>query len=69
MPGCRQFVGLDFNVVFPVAATPANFALGIPSNPVLAGVRVATQAATFSTGLNALGALATNGLLLVLDLQ
>ena len=68
MPGCRQFVGLDFNVVFPVQGTSANFALAVPSNPLLAGVRVSTQSATFSTGFNSLGVLASNGLLLVLDL-
>jgi hypothetical protein len=68
MPGCRQYVGLDFTNIFVVSGTSASVPLGVPNNPALAGVRVQCQSATFSSGLNALGVLASNGLTLVLDL-
>ena len=47
----------------------ASVPLNVPNNPALAGVRVQCQSATFSSGLNALGVIASNGLTLVLDLQ
>jgi hypothetical protein len=69
MPGCRQYVGLDSTMVFVVTGATASVPLGVPNIPALAGVRVQCQSATFSSGINALGVIASNGLTLVLDLQ
>jgi hypothetical protein len=68
MPGCRQYVGLDFTSIFAVSGATASMPLSVPNNAALAGVRVQTQSATFTPGLNPLGVLSSNGLTLVLDL-
>jgi hypothetical protein len=68
MPGCRQYVGLDFTSIFTVSGSSASMPLSVPNNAALAGVRVQTQSATFTPGLNPLGVLSSNGLTLVLDL-
>lgn len=69
MPGCRQYVGLDTTRVFLVAGSSASVALNIPNLPGLGGLHVFSQSATFSTGFNPLGVIASNGVNLKLDIN
>jgi hypothetical protein len=62
MPSCFQYVGLDFANVFVPAAGTGTFMFSVPNNAGLTGLRFFCQSATFSTGVNALGVLASNGL-------
>lgn len=63
MPGCLQFVNLAGAVsqVFIVSGTSANTPLFIPNLPQLNGVLVFAQSASFSSGFNPLGVIASNG--------
>lgn len=69
MAGCRQFVGLDASTVFVVSGPSSVRALAIPGNNALAGLRVYSQSATFTIGVNPLGVLASNGVALALDIN
>jgi hypothetical protein len=69
MPGCRQFVGLDTTLTFfPVSGT-GSVSLFIPNVPVYAGLHLYSQGAAFVAGVNPLGALASNGVDLKLDIN
>lgn len=69
MPGCNQFVGLDSTSVFFTAGPTTTFPFingGIPNLPAFNGVLVFGQVATFTSGYNGLGVIASNGLRLLL---
>ena len=61
MPGCFQYVGLDFANLFVPAGGTGSFPFSVPNNAGLAGFHFYCQSATFSNGVNALGVLASNG--------
>jgi len=62
MPGCDQNVSIDATRFFTLAGNPAPFVFGVPNNPGFTGVLLQAQALVVSPGVNALGALTSNGL-------
>ena len=65
MPGCRQHVGMDLVAAFLPASGTANHSFAVPTMTALLGAHVYTQGIVFTPGVNALGALTSNGV----DLQ
>ena len=69
MPGCHQYLGIDASQAWlplnGVGSTP----FAIPNVPAFAGIEIKTQGAALVPGVNALGALSSNGLRLVLDVN
>ncbi len=69
MPGCLQYASLDVpQLLVPsggIAAT--NFV--VPANPAFAGVAVKAQGAALVPGVNAAGAIVSNGMRLTIDVQ
>ena len=61
MPGCLQHVGLDTATAFLPSGASGTVGFLVPNNPVLSGLHVFCQSATFSPGVNLLGVLASNG--------
>jgi hypothetical protein len=62
-------VGLDSSVVIVASGGSASRGISLPNNPSYAGMHIYSQSAAFSTGANALGVVASNGLNLGLNLQ
>ena len=69
MPGCHQYVSIDASQVWIAAGGVGSTNFSIPNNPGLAGVEIKTQGAALVPGINALGALTTNGLKHTLDIN
>lgn len=61
MQGCYQLANLDSKLLFVTPGPIATSALPIPNNTALLGLVLYSQAATFSSGFNALGILSSNG--------
>ncbi len=65
MPGCFQYVGLDATHV--LFGTPSvSLPMTMPTNPSWIGAEVVCQTASLVPGVNALGAISSNGLSLLL---
>jgi hypothetical protein len=64
-PGCSQLVTPDVNVVF-VSAGAASYSqpFAIPNSPGYVGLVLYVQSAAFTSGLNSLGVVMSNGLAL-----
>jgi hypothetical protein len=63
-PGCSQYlasIGTSLLFLTPTTA-PASVALAIPNNAGLVGMTLAAQSLLLTPGVNALGALTSNGL-------
>jgi hypothetical protein len=61
MPGCRQYVGFDVvSLLLPVGGV-ATQVLSIPNDPSFTGLVILGQSVAIVPGVNALGALASNG--------
>jgi hypothetical protein len=69
MPGCSQYVSLDVSSIWFPAGGAGTTPFNIPNTSALAGVQVNSQSAAIVPGVNALGALSSNGLRLVLDVN
>jgi hypothetical protein len=69
MPGCRQYVGLDTSLTFFPAGGTGTVPLNIPNVAAFAGLHLFSQGASFTSGFNALGVLAANGIDLKLDIN
>lgn len=67
MPSCRQFVAADAIAAWIPQNGIGATAFAIPSAPSLAGIRVHSQGAALVPGVNVAGAVASNGLHLVID--
>ncbi|GAB4138204.1 MAG: hypothetical protein Fur0037_03800 [Planctomycetota bacterium] len=61
MTGCWQLTNLDAKLLFLTPSPVVPFALPIPNNTGLLGLVIYSQAATFSSGYNPLGVVASNG--------
>jgi hypothetical protein len=67
MPGCFQYLSIDASAIwFPVGSTGSTV-FPLPSSIGFAGVQVKTQSAALVPGINALGAITSNGVRLTLD--
>jgi hypothetical protein len=61
MPGCQQYVGFDVvSLLLPVGGV-ATQVLSIPNDPSFTGLVILGQSVAIVPGVNALGALASNG--------
>ena len=69
MPGCNQYLSIDASQVWVPVNGSGSTNFPIPSDPAFAGVEIKTQGATLAPGVNALGALSTNGVKHVLDIN
>jgi hypothetical protein len=65
-PDCTQWINLFVNQLFLVGGSTTSVGLPIPNTPSLAGVVLQSQAAVLSPGVNALGAVVSNGAALTL---
>lgn len=62
MPGCFQYSSQEFTYLLIPSGTTATWTLPVPTGAVWAGRHMFAQAASLSTGVNALGALSSNGI-------
>ena len=69
MPGCYQYVSIDASQVWLAAGGVGSTNFSIPNVAGLAGVEIKTQGAALVPGINALGALTTNGMKHVIDIN
>ena len=69
MPGCNQYLSLDTSVVLVPAGGAASYTITAPTSTGFAGVSIFAQSAMLVPGVNALGALASNGLQLRFDIN
>jgi hypothetical protein len=69
MPRCYQHIGLDVVVPFLPSGSAFLLPLSLPADPNFAGFIVQNQSAMLVPGINALGAVSSNGLELLLDLN
>ena len=67
LAGCFQFAGLDYLEAYVVAQPTAAIQFAAPNAPSLAGLHVYAQAFSFAAGVNAFGAITSNGVDLLLD--
>jgi hypothetical protein len=69
MPGCFQHLNVDSTSIWlPVGATGST-SFPLPNNPGLAGVTIRTQSAALVPGINPVGAITSNAVRLVLDVN
>ncbi|MBL8753922.1 MAG: hypothetical protein JNK15_11550 [Planctomycetes bacterium] len=61
MPGCGLRASLDFLDPFISAGSAHAYSLGLPNNPALLNLHIYTNAAVLLPGVNAFGALTSNG--------
>lgn len=62
MPGCQQYTSLDVSLVNLLnGMTTMSNTVPVPNNAALIGLTVYSQAATLSPGINAFGAITSNG--------
>lgn len=69
MPGCFQYVGADATQIWFPAGGAGSLTWALPTSAAFAGVEVKTQSAALVPGINATGAITSNGLRLTLDLN
>jgi len=69
MNGCYQYCSQEFTWLAVLGGSTYNFQLGIPTGSFWTGTEMFSQAATLTPGVNALGALASNGIALKFDTQ
>ena len=69
MPGCSQYVQFFSSSVWLPTSGTGSTPFNIPNSNVYAGVQVTTQAAAIVQGVNPFGALASNGLRLLIDIN
>ncbi len=69
MPGCYQYVSIDASQVWIAAGGVGSTNFSIPNVAGLAGVEIKTQGAALVPGINTLGALSTNGLKHIIDIN
>ena len=69
MPGCYQYVSIDASQVWVPAGGVGSTNFNIPNVPGFAGVEIKTQGVALVPGVNALGALSSNGVKLTLDVN
>lgn len=62
MPGCFQYAGLDVNQGLGFTNPTSSVPFVLPNNMLFAGIALRSQSAAFVPGVNALGALSSNGL-------
>ncbi|MEO6594749.1 MAG: hypothetical protein ABIP94_08350 [Planctomycetota bacterium] len=68
MPGCRLFLNLDVTSTLLLNGGPSVFMQAIPNMNSLIGVRIFAQSFVFVPGANALGLIASNGVILTIGL-
>ncbi len=69
MPGCSQYGTADASQVWIPVGGAGSTPFALPSSPAFAGISVITQAVALVPGINATGALTSNAMLLVLDVN
>lgn len=69
MPGCSQYVSADANVVWVPTSGTGSAPFSVPNDPGLAGIEIKSQSACLVSGVNTLGALSSNGVKLVIDVN
>jgi hypothetical protein len=69
MTNCSQYGTIDASQVWVAVGGTGSTAFGLPANPAFAGLVLISQAAVLAPGLNPTGALTSNGLRLVLDVN
>ncbi|MCB9886363.1 MAG: hypothetical protein H6838_12785 [Planctomycetes bacterium] len=69
MPGCHQYVSIDASQVWVPAGGVGSTSFSIPNAPAFAGVEIKTQGVALVPGINALGALSTNGIKHFIDIN
>ncbi|MCB9884317.1 MAG: hypothetical protein H6838_02430 [Planctomycetes bacterium] len=69
MPGCYQYVSIDASQVWVPTGGVGSTPFSVPNNPAFAGVEIKTQGVALVPGVNSLGALSSNGVKLVLDVN
>ena len=62
MPDCFQYTTQQVQWLLLVSGSTAPFGLAIPTGTTWSGLHLYVQAATLSSGFNALGALSSNGI-------
>jgi hypothetical protein len=68
MPTCNLYTSLDATPVWLPSAGTGSTPFTIPNNPVFAGFVLLSQSAAFVPGINAFGAITSNGMRLTVDL-
>tara|TARA_R110002096_G_scaffold100339_14_gene222447 strand:- start:3731 stop:5230 length:1500 start_codon:yes stop_codon:yes gene_type:complete len=69
MPNCRAYVQFLVSLAITPSGSTAAFPLTIPNNPALAGQQLFAQSAMLVPGVNAFGAVSSNGVDLRLDVN
>ncbi len=69
MPGCSQYVSIDASQIFLPNGGTGSTPFVIPNVPSLAAVEIKTQTAVLMPGVNLVGAVTSNGLKHVLDIN
>ena len=69
MPNCRAYVQFLVSLAITPSGSTAAFPLTIPNNPALAGQQLFAQSAMLVPGINAFGAVSSNGVDLRLDVN
>ena len=69
MPGCFEYVGLDGTFLLVGSGTQRRAVGPVPSTPGWLGVQLCSQSASLVPGINALGAISSNGTLLQIGSQ
>lgn len=67
MPGCLRYCSQDSQYGTFVSGTSYTYSLALPNQAAFRGLHIYAQAATLTPGVNALGALSSNGLDLLLN--
>jgi hypothetical protein len=66
MPGCAQYVGFDASYFMPLNAGQSTRTIVLPLDPALSGLTVGSQSFALVPGANARGAVASNGVSLII---
>ena len=65
-PGCAQYLNPSTQIIFVSTGTSYNQPLTIPNNPSYVGLTLYGQGAAFTSGLNSLGVVLSNGITMVI---
>ena len=66
MPGCTQYVGFDVSFFMTPSASQSTRTIALPLDPALSGLTVGSQSFAMVPGVNPRGAVASNGVRLVI---